>query len=116
MIGVAHVVEFSTRHSSKAPARQIAFGLAVAIATGVLILVVHFLHVGSARQEAGASGPPEIESVEVSVEVSVDKAVIKEGHFHGEGMLITFGAMPDRWTPGRSISTISLISPSRGGG
>ncbi|MDR3402031.1 MAG: protein kinase [Chthoniobacter sp.] len=34
------------------------------------------------------------------VEVSADKAVVKQRRFNGEGLLFTFGTMTNRWMPG----------------
>jgi hypothetical protein len=34
------------------------------------------------------------------VEVSKDKAVVKQRRFDGEGMIFTFGTTTNRWTPG----------------
>ncbi len=48
------------------------------------------------RQPAEKMSEPEIESVEVSA----DKAVVKQRRFNGEGMIITLGTMTNRWTPG----------------
>src|ERR1035441_1968164 len=45
---------------------------------------------------SGAASVPEIESVVVSR----DKAIVKQRDFHGEGMIITFGTMTNRWEPG----------------
>jgi serine/threonine protein kinase len=51
LIGVAHLVELLSRKTLRPSTRQIAFGLAVAVATGLLIILVHFVraHVGTAR-------------------------------------------------------------------
>ncbi len=50
----------------------------------------------SAKGHTSQSNWPEIESVEVST----DKAVVKQRSFHGEGLLIMFGTMTNRWEPG----------------
>jgi tRNA A-37 threonylcarbamoyl transferase component Bud32 len=44
---------------------------------------------------SASSDVPEIESIAVSKE----KAVLKQRHFNGEGMTITFGPTTNRWTP-----------------
>ena len=47
-------------------------------------------------QNKPPSAGPEIERVVVSM----DQAVVKQRRFDGEGMIITFGTMTNRWTPG----------------
>jgi serine/threonine protein kinase len=60
------------------------------------------------------AGVPEIESVEIST----DKAVVKQRSFHGEGMIITVGTMTNRWEPKHldSLFAVTLEWPWLGHG
>jgi len=58
----------------------------------VLSLLSYWQRSGLLKTSAEA---PVIESVVVST----DKAVVKQRHFHGEGMDFTFGPMTNRWEP-----------------
>jgi hypothetical protein len=73
-------------------------GLVAAVA--VLLVVVYFARSTALQRYTGASPQmtalPEIESVVVTRE----QAIVKPRRYDGEGMIITFGTMTNRWTPG----------------
>jgi serine/threonine protein kinase len=109
LIGVATMVEMVKRRQANKPATGSVAGappdrswrrpvLTLVLVPLVLVLaalpLVAFWR-GAAKQ-TGADILPEIESVEVSP----DQAVVKQRHFHGEGMILTFGPITNRWEPG----------------
>jgi hypothetical protein len=78
------------------PVRRLGVGKCALIiaALGMVIWPLIAFGVRQTRTAAGvnASG---IERVEVTE----DRAVVRQRHFDGEGMIVTFGLAPNRWTP-----------------
>lgn len=93
-------------------------GKAVVIVMVLLLLVDLLLFLilqpHTSFKTSGAVSAPEIESVEITG----DKAVVKQRSFHGEGMIITFGTMTNRWEPKHpdSLFSVTLQGHSPGPG
>ena len=64
-----------------------------------------------AKDQASQTDRPEIKSVVISRE----EAVVTQRHYNGEGRIITFGAMTNRWEPGGLyLDTLFDITQERG--
>lgn len=78
------------------PVRRLAVGKCALIiaALGMVIWspIAVVVQQGRAARDANAPG---IERVEITE----DRAVVRQRHFNGEGMIVTFGPMTNRWTP-----------------